>query len=1101
MKCAKCQTDNGDTHRFCHACGAALQAAAATTGGVEAPRQAGGERRQLTVMFCDIVDSTPLSLQFDPEDLREIIRIFQDACVAVIERYDGFIAQHLGDGLLVYFGYPRAHEDDGLRAVHVGLGVIDAVRELRPRPGLELQVRVGIATGKVVIGELVSTGAQTERVAVGPTPHLAARLQSIAAPNTVVISPQTHQLLGQSFEIEDIGVRELKGIPEPVWVRQVIGPSARQSRFAAAQGATTLPLVGRDAELRMLRQLCARAVQGDGQVVLIRGEPGIGKSRLMRAHAEELCAKYSILPVELQCSPYHTHSALYPVLEWWQVVFSSHGAVGDAEKLRVVKTLVARAGLDAPVAVPCLAEFLALPVPASYGKLNLTADLQKRLTFQYLARLLRQLYPLPLVLLVIEDLHWADPSTLELVGLWLADAPRSRTFTLLTARPEFEPGWGLQANIATLDLGRLPDSHALELVSLAAGHMPLGEHVKQQLLRKTDCIPLYLEMLTRHFIDHAAVATEAGQTQGQADLLERAIPESLQDALMSRLDRMGETKSVAQLAAILGRDFDRALLEAAWIGSSAAVAQGLAELERADLIQLRGDRSHGQYRFKHALIRDVAYESLLKRNCETLHRHIAEVMEQRFPELAARQPDMLAQHFTAGRKIDAAISYWLAAGRLAMKNSATQEAVAHLRRGLLLLAEAPPSREREMRELDFQVVLGHALMTWKGYAAEEVRTSCARLAELCASVGNTPLLPAALYLQVAYNIVSANLSTALEAAEQLHVIALHVEGDDLLVESDVTRGVTQFFRGELDESRRALERCASVYDFERHSGHAFVFGHDPAVLALVYLIWIHWLQGRQADALDASNRAIALARRLCHPLSLAFALTFAGWHRVFSRDDAGARELSRELVEFCTHQNITIFLAHGHMIGAWLDCEQNRLAAGLQGMQSALDIFRLTGAQHFLPYWEAHQAMVRAMAGDASGAEALMECCIETANRTGEQWSQAELHRYLGLVLEHAGRPSADVEACFLRAVEVARSQHAVAWEARARLDLARHRLAAGRPGEARAVLEELRGTVPMDIDVTFPGSIDALLDACRTGDHLHSLRPELMGLFASNQI
>ena len=1079
MKCHQCHTDNSDTNRFCHACGASLLPGPATTSVPQAASLADdGERRQLTVMFCDIVDSTPLSMRFDPEDLREIIRVFQDACVAAIERYDGFVAQHLGDGLLIYFGYPRAHEDDGLRAVHAGLAVIEALRALRPRPGLELQVRVGIATGKVVIGELVSAGAQTERVAVGRTPNLAARLQALAAPNTVVISPHTYQLLGHSFEFKDIGVRDLKGMPEPVRVREVIGPSARQSRFSAAHGLATLPLVGRGEELRLLQERSERAVQQDGQVALIRGEPGIGKSRLVRAIVEDICARHSILPVELQCSPYHNQSALFPVLEWWQAVFAAHGAVTDAEKVKVIETLVGRTTLDAAQAVPCLASILALPIPPAYGRLNLTADRQKRLTLQYLASLLKQLYPLPLVLLVIEDLHWADPSTLELINLWLSETPGSRTVTLLTTRNEFLPTWSAQDNITTFDLGRLPDAHALELVRLAAGSIPLRENLQQELIRKTDCIPLYLEMLTKHFIDQARLHSAPGETQGQPDLQESAIPESLQDALMSRLDRMGETKSVAQVAAILGRDFDRQLLEAVWTGSRAALDRGLVELEKSDLLQIRDDRGGGKYRFKHALIRDVAYDSLLKRNCETLHRHIAEVMESGFPELAARQPDVLAQHFTAGRKLDSAMRYWLTAGRLAMKNSATQEAVAHLTRGLTLLAETAPSPERDIRELDFRIVLGHALMTWKGYAAEEVRASCARLNELCASVGNTPQLPAALYQQIAYNIVSAHLSTALEAAEQLYGFALQAEGDDLLVESDVTLGITQFFRGDLRQSRHLLEHCAQIYDFERHSGHAFVFGHDPAVLSYVYLIWIYWLQGNQQQALQASDQAIALARRLNHPLSLAFALTFAGWHRIFARDDAKAIELSQELIEFCSMQNILIFLAHGHMMAAWLTCDSS-VTTGLQGMEAALGIFRLTGAQHFLPYWEAHHCMVRAAAGDTAGAEDTLARCLERTHQTGEHWSEAELHRYRGLVLEQTGRPVGEVQACFQQAIEVARSQGALAWEVRAQLDLARHLLSQARREEAKDLLVHLRSTVPLEIEAGLPGRIDALLARC----------------------
>ncbi|MCA0240948.1 MAG: AAA family ATPase [Proteobacteria bacterium] len=1048
----------------------------------------GGERRQLTVMFCDIVDSTPLSTRFDPEDLREIIRRFQDACVAAIEPYDGWVAQHLGDGLLIYFGYPRAHEDDALRAGHAGLGVVQAVRALQPAPGVQLQVRVGIATGKVVIGEHVGAGGPAERLAVGSTPNLAARLQALAEPDTVVISPHTRRLLGQAFEFKDLGVRTLKGIAEPMRVRQIIGPSARLSRFAAAHGLETLPIVGRDGELQLLRQCADKAVQHDGHAVLVRGEPGIGKSRLVRAHVEEICAQHGILPVELQCSPYHNQSALFPVLDWWQAIFLAHGAMSDAEKCKVIETLVGRTAIDPAQAVPCLAMLLSLPVPPGYAPLNLTADRQKRLTLQYLADLVKQLYPLPLVLLVVEDLHWADPSTLELIGLWLAGSPGSTTHTLMTSRAEFVPPWAAQDNIAAVELGRLPDAPALELVRLAAGEVALRDSLQQELLRKSDCIPLYLEMLTRHFVDHAQPQPAPARAEGAAAEPASTIPESLQDALMARLDHMGETKSVAQVAAILGRDFDRQLLDAVWTGSPAALERGLAELEKADLVQTRSDRSRGQYRFKHALIRDVAYDSLLKRHCEALHAHIAEVMENRFPELAARQPDVLAQHYTAGKKRDPAMRYWHAAGRLAMKSSSAQEAVAHFSRGLALLEETPPSPERDVRELDFRIVLGHALMTWKGYAADEVKASCDRVSALCTLVGNTPLLPAALYQQVAYNIVSANLDTALAMSERFCEIAQNTPGDDLLIEGDVTLGLTQFFRGEFTASRQQLEHCLQMYTVERHGGHAFLFGHDPGVLCYVYLIWIYWLQGRQPQALQASQQAVALARRLAHPLSFAFALAFAGWHCIFCRDDEGAQAYSEELIAYCSEQHILIFLAHGYMIKAWVAGLRGQTEPGLQGLQSGLELFRMTGARHFLPHWQGHLAATRAAAGHTEGTEAALALWLERTHSTREHWSEAELHRYRGTVLAKLGRPAADIEACFQRAIEVAQSQGALAWEARARLDLAQHLLDQGRAGEARELLDRLRSEVAMDIDAQMPARIEALMGQCaealvRAGD------------------
>jgi len=1081
MQCTQCNTENSDDHRFCFNCGAPLMAnRQAPTAPAVGGSPGEGERRQLTVMFCDIVDSTALSMQYDPEELREIIRSFQDTCVSVVERYEGFVAQHLGDGLLIYFGYPRAHEEDGERAVHAGLGIIEAVGALQPRPGLQLRVRIGIATGRIVIGDLVSAGANIEKVAVGQTPTLAARLQSLAAPNTVVISPHTYRLLGQRFECREIGVHSLKGITEPVRVYEVIRQRVRQSRFAATHGTAVLPLVGRHEEMALLKDRTQRAVDGHGQIVLLRGEAGIGKSRLGRALVEHVCAQHSVVPIELQCSPYYNQSALFPVIEWLQEeVFGSAGTIEAEQKWSLLHRFLDRTTLDKTQAASLLATLLSVPLPADHAPLNLTPERQKQLTLQYLVSLFQQLNPSPPVLLVVEDLHWADPSTLELIRVWMAEAADNKSMILLTGRPDFNHGWPALDNVTILNIGRLPDEQALELVRLAAGDANLSDGVVRQLVKKTDNVPLFLEVLTQHLVLTSHQNARKGMSQDGAGLTDSEIPASLQDVLMARLDRMGETKAVAQVAAILGRDFDLNTLEAVWTGSSDALHHGLEELRKADLLQLRGERAKGLYQFKHALIRDVAYESLLKRNCEKLHRHVAGVLERESPDIAARQPDVLAHHYTAAKELNQAVRYWLTAGQLAVKNFATQESVAHLNQGLALLAELPATPERDVRELEFRILLGHALMTWKGYAAEDVRVTCARAHELCALVGNAPQLPIALYQLIAYNIVSAHLATALELAKQLSAIAAQANNDDLLLEAYLTLGVTYFHLGEFSESKPYLEKCLETYDPERHAAHMFQFGQDPAVVALNFLIWIHWLMGRQEQALQAAEQSVSLARRLNHPLTLAFALTFAGWHRIFCRDYAAAVPISEEIVQFCSVQNILIFLAHGHMIAAWHACDKGNTAAGLPGMLSALNTFRLTGALHFLPYWEGHCAVMSATAGDTSQAEAALAQCLEKTDRTGERWSDAELHRYRGMLLEKSGKPPVEAEACYRQAIAVAQRQGAIAWELRATLDLARCLVEQEANDQARQLIESLRKRVSLDIDQESATQIESLLAAC----------------------
>ena len=1079
MKCNQCANINSDGHRFCSNCGAPL-----TSQVPSAPAPSGspgeGERRHLTVMFCDVVDSTALSMEYDPEDLREIIRAFQDTCVSVVKRYDGFVAQHLGDGLLIYFGYPLAHEENSERAVHAGLGIVEALGSLQPRPGLRLQVRIGIATGPIVIGDLVSAGANIEKVAVGQTPNLAARLQGLAAPNTVVISPHTYRMLGQRFECREIGVHTLKGISEPVLVREVIRQRVRQSRFAAAHGMSVMPLVGRREEMALLEQRTQQAAAGHGQIVLLRGEAGIGKSHVTRALVERVCAQHAVVPIELQCSPYYNQSALFPVIEWLQEeIFSSADAVEAGQKWALLDRFLDRTTLDKMQTAPLLAMLLSVPLPADHPVLNLTPERQKQLTLQYLVSLFRQLHPKSLALIVVEDLHWADPSTLELIRVWMEEAADSPSLMLLTSRPDFSPPWPIQNNFTSLDIGRLPDAQSMELVRLAAGDANLSESMLQQLIKKSDNVPLYLEVLTKQIVLTNQESASKGPSLQRQELSDSEIPESLQDALMARLDRMNDTKSVAQVAAILGRDFDGKMLEAVWTGTREALHDGLEQLCKADLLQVRGDFAKGLYQFKHALIRDAAYNSMLKRNCEILHRQVAEAMERVFPDIAARQPDVLAHHYTAGKEVNQAVRYWLAAGQLALKGFATQESVAHLNQGLALLAKLPSTPERDVRELEFRVLLGHCLMTWKGYAADDVRVTCARAHELCALVENAPQLPIALYQLVAYNIVSANLETALELAKQLYAIAAQLNNDDLLLEAHLTLGVIYFHLGEFSEARPNLEKCLEIYDPQRHAAHMFQFGQDPAVIAHNFLVWTHWLMGRQDQALRAAEEAVSLARRLNHPLSLAFALAFAGWHRIFCRDYAAAAPISEELVQFCGVQNILIFLAHGHMMVSWQACDQGNTTSGLPGMRGALDLFRMTGAKHFLPYWEGHYAITGATVGAMSDAEAALAQCLEITERTGERWSEAELHRYRGMLLEQSGKPLALAQACYRQAIAVAQQQGAVAWELRATMNLASSLIAQDAKDQARKLIESLLKRVSLDLDQESDTQIESLLAAC----------------------
>jgi predicted ATPase/class 3 adenylate cyclase len=1047
MLCNKCNTENAEGHRFCFNCGAPLTAPSA-----EKSDPVDGELRQVSVMFCDLVGSTNLSSALDPEELREIIRSFQDACVPVVEHYDGFIAQHLGDGLLIYFGYPRAHEDDGERAVLAGLDIIKAVNALQPRPALQLHVRVGIATGKVVVGDLVSSGANLDKVAVGQTPNLAARLQALAEPDSIVISPHTYKLIGQRFEYEDRGLHELKGIDKPVRVREVLKQRSYRSRFEAAHSGNVLPLVDRFDEMAIMTDRWQQAAKGKGQALLLNGEAGIGKSRLGSALIEKICGHGKVATRELQCSPYHRQSVLYPVIEWLQKEIFDAGS--DTGKWQQINTYLDSTTLDKTEAAPILANLLSVPLPADYAPPIMSPERQKLLTMQYLSALLGQARDNDFVLLIIEDLHWADPSTLELIGLWSAQIVDKNMLALLTCRPEFSSPWGAQENFTAVHIDRLPDEYAMEMVRLAAGGSCLPQSVIEQFVKKTDNIPLYLEEMTKDIVDMQGWGDGDSCALVQIDPASIVIPTSLQDSLMARLDRMGETRSVAQIAAILGREFGRDILQAIWTGKPAVLDQGIQTLIEAGLLYVRNENNQQQYQFKHALIRDAAYESLLKRTREKQHLHIAQVMEREFPDIVSKQPDVLAQHFTAGNSLNDALKYWLAAAQLALKNYAMQEAIAHINHGLELLQKLPDTPERALTELDFRITLGPALMMTQGYASEEVRVSCDRAQELCSLVGNVPQIPVTLFLLWTYHCVAGNHVTAYEVASQLVQVAEHTQNDDLLVEGYLTLGATSYFLGNFREAIANLEKSHAYYDAERHAGHAFQFGQDPFSAASNFLTMSYLVLDEADRARQTIDQGVAHARRLKHPFTLSFSLSYAIFLRILTRDYAAAADLIRENIQLCSDQGIILFLAMSKILSGWYVCETEGDDKGLPEIQAGLELFRMTGSRALLSLWEARRALASANTGDSSKAAEIIEQAYGLIQQTGEHWAEAEIHRYHGMILEQQGARPADVEACYQQAITLAQQQGARLWEKHATQSLAQFLESQGDTARAQQLLQ-----------------------------------------------
>ncbi len=1042
--------------------------------------QSPAERRQLTVMFCDLVDSTALSELLDPEELREVVQAYHATCAEAITRYAGYTAQHLGDGLLVYFGYPAAHEDEAARAVRTALEILAGLQSLnaRMRPALKarlphpIQVRIGIHTGLVVIGEIGSSEKQ-ELLALGETPNLAARLQGLAEPDTVVISAATQHLVQGLFEHQDLGSQFLKGLSTPVAIYRVVGESAAQSRFEAAVSAGLTPLVGREAELEVLRQRWETAKAGSGQVVLVSGEAGIGKSRLVQTLKEQVLAE-GATRIEFRCSPYHQNSALYPIIDHLQRLLQFQR--DDTPQVKLTKLQRALVAYRFPQAdtVPLLATLLSLPQPENVPPLTLSPQKQKQRTQEALVAWIVEEAEKAAVYCAWEDLHWADPSTLELLTLFLEQIPATRMFTVLTFRPEFTPPWGPRSYLTPLTLSRLGRSQVEAMIAQVTAGKPLPAEVVEQIRLKTDGVPLFVEELTKMVLETLGERATGVGKRSDWSSLQLAIPSTLQDSLMARLDRLAPVREIAQTGATVGREFSYDLLHAVSPLDEAALQHGLRQLVEAELIYQRGLPPQATYLFKHALIQDTAYQSLLKSKRQQYHQQIAQVLAERFPDTIETQPELLAHHYTEANLKEQALPYWQQAGDRANQRSAYAEAISHFTKGLELLKTLADTPERVQQELTFQLALSDALGMVRGYTAPEVKESVNRARALCQQVGETLQLFSVLFRLCLFYVVRGELQTTSELAEQMMRLAQSVQDSYLLSIAHMGLGCTLFLRGELISARPLLEQAIALYDPQQHP-RPTVNTADPRLDCLSYAAWTLWCLGYPDQGLQRSQEAVTLAEGLSHPFSLAYALGSAAPFHVFRREESLAQERAEAVITLSTEQGFPFWLARGAIVQGWALAEQGQVEEGIVQLQQGLAAFRAMGAEWGRPYYLALLAETYGKEGQAEEGLAVLPEALDVVGKSGERFYEAELYRLKGeLTLQQESQkakgqsqkskmrtessipmPDAqgEAETCFLKAIEIAQKQQAKSWELRATMSLARLWQAQGKPHEARGRL------------------------------------------------
>jgi class 3 adenylate cyclase/predicted ATPase len=1039
---------------------------------IEPKARDAAERRQVTVVFSDLVGSTALSARMDPEDLREVISAYQKCVAETVGRFGGFVAKYMGDGVLVYFGYPQAHEDDAERAVRAGLELVHAVTALKS--SAPLQARVGIATGLVVVGDLIGSGEAQERGIVGETPNLAARLQGVAEPNTVVIAEGTRRLLGNLFELEDLGAKDLKGIARPVRAWAALRQASLGSRFEALHAGGLTDLIGREEELELLLRRWSKAKTGEGQVVLLSGEPGIGKSRLTAALLERLTTEPHTR-LRYFCSPLHTDSTLYPLIS--QMERAAGFAHDDTAQAKLGKLdAVLAQSFTPPQDAALFAEMLSLPNDGRYPSLELLPQQRRQRTLEALTAQMEALSQSNPVLMIFEDVHWIDPTSLEALGR-AADRIRNlRVLLIVTYRPEFDPPWIGGPQVTALTINRLAQREIDAMIDRVVGNKLIPIGIRQHIIERTDGIPLFVEEMTKDVLE--AVGEEAAERPVAAtSSLSVAVPASLHASLMARLDRLGSAKEIAQIGAVIGREFSHFLLAAVMRKAEGELETELERLITAGLLFRQGVLPHATYLFKHALVQDAAYGTLLRSSRQQLHGQIASTLEEEFPEIVEVQPELLARHCTEAGLDEQAIKYWRTAGEKAVRRASNREAIGHFRRALALNEKQAPDVGRSLTELAILSQLGPALMSVHGWTAPEVGVAFERAEhlarELESSIDLAPPL-AGLWL---FHTARGQFSRADEITKELFDVAHTLHDSDVLLQAHHCAWPIRWFRGALTDAKAHTDAGMGLYDEVRHARHRFLYlGHDPAVCALSIKSVLQWLLGHPTQGVRSERDAIDLARRLQHVPSLAHALWFVCQAQVARSDAVAVVNTANELLTLSEEHGLPQTRAVALAYLGWAIGQTEDVSRGIRRLEEGLAMYNRLGVRSNLCLTICLLAETYFMAEQYEKGMEQANLAIATSSEIGDRWCLPRIHTIRARLLQTFRQVDA-AEASLQLAVDIAAAQSAKGAQLQAVNSLARLWREQGKPQQARELLAPVYSWFTEGFDTRDLKEAKALLD------------------------